>query len=99
MRPALTAGMKGAGRGAGNGCVFFLLKGRGCGRRRGGGGDDMERAKSFGTTGILCDAVFLATLPNFPFIFSSPFEPKGCEFFGSLEVGVGVGNDLFFLGG
>ena len=58
----------------------------------------MERAKTFGATGILCGAVFIATLPNFPCTFPSPFEPKGCEFFGSLEVGVGVGNNLFFLG-
>ena len=95
--PAFTAWVKGAGRGAGNGCVFFQLKGRGCGRRRGGRGDGEGRTISLCATGALFCAISILSLLKFFFIIPSTSEPEGCELFGSLGVGIGVGNDLLFL--
>ena len=63
---AVTAWDGRAGNGAGNGLIFFLLKGRGCGQRRGEEGDGPERAKSFGTTGFLFDAASIASVPDIP---------------------------------
>ena len=63
---ALTAWEGRAGNGAGNGLIFFLLKGRGCGQI-GEKGDGPERAKSFGTTGFLSDTASIASVPDIPF--------------------------------
>ena len=53
---AVTAWDGGAENGAGNGLIFFLLKGRGCGQRRGERWTGPAGAKLFGTTGSSFDA-------------------------------------------